>query len=79
MAVKRSPTFSAVLADVSKKSRPASVAYCRASSAAMARLDGSSATRSSLLPARAMMMFSLAWRWSSLTQALALSREDCGA
>lgn len=24
------------------------------------------------------MMFSFAWRWSSLTQALALSREDYG-
>ena len=43
----------------------------------MARLSGWEATRSDLLPARAMMMFSFAWRWSSLTQALALSREDC--
>ena len=41
----------------------------------MARLSGDSVTRSSLLPARAMMMFSLAWRWSSFTQAFALSRE----
>lgn len=42
----------------------------------MARLSGCSVTRSSLFPARAMMMFSLAWRWSSLTHAFALSRDD---
>lgn len=76
MAVKRSRTFSAVFADVSKKSRPASLAYASASAVGIALLSGCSFTRSSLLPARAMMMFSLACRWSSLTQALALSRED---
>ena len=78
IAVNSSFTFSAVLALVSKKRRPASRAYCSASEVGMARLSGCSLTRSSLLPARAMMMFSLAWRWSSFTQALALSREDCG-
>jgi hypothetical protein len=41
----------------------------------MARLSGESVTKSSLLPASAMMMFSLAWRWSSLTHAFALSSE----
>ena len=34
------------------------------------------AERSDLLPARAMMIASGAWRWSSFTHALALSRED---
>ena len=34
------------------------------------------AERSDLLPAKAMMMASGAWRWSSLTHAFALSRED---
>jgi hypothetical protein len=77
MAVKSSLTFSLVLADVSKKRRPASRAYCSASAAWMARLSGDSVTRSSLLPARAMMMFSLAWRWSSLTHAFALSSDAC--
>jgi hypothetical protein len=43
----------------------------------MARLSGDSVTKSSLLPASAMMMFSLAWRWSSLTHALALSSDAC--
>jgi hypothetical protein len=60
MAVKSSLTFSAVFAEVSKKSRPASWAYCSASAVETARLSGSSVTRSSLFPARAMMMFSLA-------------------
>lgn len=60
MAVNRSLTFSAVLADVSKNSRPASRAYASASDAGMARLSGCSVTRSSLLPASAIIMFSLA-------------------
>ena len=77
MAVKSSRTFSLVLAEVSKKRRPASRAYCSASAVEMARLSGFSVTRSSLLPARAMMMFSFAWRWSSLTHAFALSRDAC--
>jgi hypothetical protein len=76
MAVKSSRTFSLVFAEVSKKSRPASRAYCSASAWVMARLSGDSVTRSSLFPASAMMMFSLAWRCSSLTQAFALSKED---
>lgn len=76
MAVNSSLTFSAVLADVSKNKSPASRAYASASEAGMARLSGCSVTRSSLFPAKAMMMFSLAWRWSSLTHAFALSRDD---
>ena len=71
-----SRTFSAVLADVSKNRSPASFAYASASAAGITRLSGCSVTRSSLLPARAMMMFSLAWRCSSLTHAFALSRDD---
>lgn len=77
MAAKSSLTFSAVLADVSKNSSPASFAYASASAVAMTRLSGLSVTRSSLLPASAMMMFSLACRWSSLTHAFALSSDDC--
>lgn len=77
MAVKSSLTFSLVLADVSKKSSPASRAYCSASAVEMARLSGDSVTRSSLFPASAMMMFSLAWRCSSLTHAFALSSDAC--
>lgn len=76
MAVNNSLTFSAVLAEVSKNRRPASRAYASASDAGMARLSGCSVTRSNLFPARAMMMFSLAWRWSSLTHAFALSSDD---
>ena len=60
IAVKRSRTFSDVFADVSKKSRPASLAYASASAVAIARLSGWSATRSALFPAKAMIMFSLA-------------------
>ena len=74
IAVNSSLTFSAVFALVSKNSRFASRAYASASAVCTARLSGCSATRSALLPARAMMMFSLAWRWSSFTQDLALSR-----
>lgn len=77
MAVKSSLTFSAVLADVSKNSRPASLAYCWASAVEMARLSGLSVTRSNLLPARAIMIFSFACRCNSFTHAFALSREDC--
>ena len=76
IAVNNSRTFSAVFADVSKNSNPASLAYAEASAVVMARLSGWSATRSDLLPASAMMMFSLAWRWSSFTQDLALSNDD---
>lgn len=75
IAVKRSLTFVAFLADVSKKRRCASRAYVSASAVGTARLDGSAVTRSSLLPARAMTMESGAWRCSSLTHDLALSRE----
>ena len=71
----RSLTFVAFLAEVSKKRRRASRAYVSASAVGTARLDGSAVTRSSLLPARAMTIESGAWRWSSLTQDLALSRE----
>lgn len=77
IAVKRSRTFSDVLAEVSKKSKPASCAYASASAVGIARLSGFSVTRSSLLPARAMTIFSFAWRCSSLTHDLALSRDDC--
>jgi hypothetical protein len=76
MAVNSSRTFSAVFADVSKNSRPASLAYCSASAAEIARLSGFSVTKSSLFPARAMMIFSLACRWSSFTHAFALSKDD---
>lgn len=76
MAVNNSLTFSAVFAEVSKKSRLASLAYASASDVETARLSGCSATRSALFPARAIMMFSFACRWSSLTHAFALSRED---
>lgn len=75
IAVNNSLTFSAVLALVSKKSRLASRAYASASAVGTARLSGCSATKSALFPASAMMMFSFAWRCSSLTQALALSSE----
>jgi hypothetical protein len=75
MAVNSSCTFSAVFADVSKKSSPASFAYASASAVSIARLSGCSVTKSSLFPASAMMMFSLACRWSSLTHDLALSRD----
>ena len=78
IAVKSSRTFSAVFADVSKNSKPASLAYASASAVVMARLSGCSVTKSSLFPANAMMIFSFACRWSSLTHALALSRDDCG-
>lgn len=74
-------TFSAVFALVSKNSNPASLAYASASAVSTALFDvGEDAdgdARSSLLPASAITMFSLAWRWSSLTHALALSSEDC--
>jgi hypothetical protein len=40
-------------------------------------LSGCSVTKSSLFPASAMMMFSLACRWSSLTHDLALSSDVC--
>lgn len=77
IAVNSSLTFSAVLALVSKKRRFASFAYASASAVGTARLSGCSATRSALFPASAMMMFSLACRWSSFTHALALSNELC--
>jgi len=76
MAVNRSRTFSEVFAEVSKNRSPASLAYASASAALTARLSGFSVTKSSLFPARAMMMFSFACLCSSLTQALALSRDD---
>lgn len=76
IAVKRSRTFSAVFADVSKNSSPASRAYASASAVAIARLSGCSETRSDLFPARAMIMFSLACRCNSLTHAFALSSDD---
>jgi hypothetical protein len=76
ISVNSSRTFSAVFADVSKNSRPASLAYCWASAVGMARLSGFSLTKSSLFPARAITMFSFAWRWSSFTQAFALSSDD---
>lgn len=79
MAVKRSRTFSAVFADVSKNSRPASLTYASASAVVMVRLSRCSATRSALFPARAMLMFSFACLYSSLTQAFVLSKDDCGA
>lgn len=62
IAVKRSRTFSAVLAEVSKNSKPASLAYASASAFVIARLSGCSATKSALLPARAIIIFSLACR-----------------
>ena len=62
IAVKRSRTFSAVLAEVSKNKSPASLAYASASAVVIARLSGLSATKSNLLPARAMIMFSFACR-----------------
>jgi hypothetical protein len=74
-AVNSSFTFSEVFAEVSKKRRLASLAYASASATGTARLSGCSATRSALFPARAMTMFSLAWRWSSFTHALALSSD----
>jgi hypothetical protein len=75
IAVNSSFTFSEVFAEVSKKRRLASLAYASASATGTARLSGCSATRSALFPARAMTMFSLAWRWSSFTHAFALSSE----
>ena len=72
MALNNSLTFSPDFADVSKNSRPASLAYASASAVSMARW----AERSDLLPANAMMMASGACRWSSFTHAFALSRED---
>lgn len=75
MAVNSSLTFSAVFALVSKNKRLASLAYASASAVETARLSGCSATRSALLPASAMMMFSFACRCSSLTHALALSSD----
>jgi hypothetical protein len=79
MAVKSSRTFEDVLAEVSKKRRPASRAYASASAVGIALLSGFSVTRSSLLPARAMTIFSFAWRCNSLTHDLALSSDDyCG-
>lgn len=66
----------AVLADVSKKSSPASLAYASASAVWICRLSGLSLTISTLLPANAMTMFSLACLCSSLTQDLALSSDD---
>ena len=60
IAVKSSRTFSDVFADVSKKSRPASLAYASASAVAITRLSGCSATKSALFPARAIIMFSFA-------------------
>lgn len=77
MAVNKSRTFSDVFADVSKNNRPASLAYASASAAVIARLSGFPVTKSNLFPARAMIMFSFACLCSSLTQAFALSREDC--
>ena len=79
IAVNRSRTFSAVFADVSKNSNPASLAYASASDVVMARLSGCSATKSALLPARAMIMFSLACLCNSFTHAFALSKDDCNA
>lgn len=76
IALNSSLTLSAVFAEVSKNNRLASLAYCSASEVGTARLSGCSATRSALLPARAMIMFSFACRCSSLTHAFALSRED---
>lgn len=76
MAVNSSRTFSAVFADVSKNSSPASRAYASASAVVIARLSGCSATRSDLFPARAIMMFSFACLWSSFTHDFALSRDD---
>lgn len=76
MAVNSSRTFDDVFADVSKKSRPASRAYSSASAVWITRLSGFSVTRSSLFPASAITMFSFAWRCSSLTHDLALSRDD---
>jgi hypothetical protein len=61
--VNSSRMFSAVFADVSKKRRPDSLANASASAVGMARLSGFpvvSLTRSSLFPASAMMIFSLA-------------------
>lgn len=72
----RSFTFSAVFADVSKNKRPASFAYASASTVDTARLSGWSVTKSDLLPARAMIMFSFACLCNSLTQDFALSRDD---
>jgi len=76
MAVKSVFTFSAVFAEVSKNRRPASLAYASASVVSTARLEPAPVARSSLFPARAMTMFSFAWRCSSLTHAFALSRDD---
>jgi hypothetical protein len=62
MDVNNSLTFSDVLAEVSKNSNPASLAYASASAVLIARLSGWLVTKSSLLPARAMMIFSFACR-----------------
>lgn len=77
MAVNSSLTFCVVFALVSKKSRFASLAYASASAVDIARLSGCSVTKSNLFPARAMMMFSFAWRCNSLTHDFALSNDDC--
>lgn len=79
MAVNKSRTFSAVLAEVSKNKRPVSLAYASASAVVMARLSGCSATKSDLFPAKAIMIFSFACLCSSLTHAFALSSEDFGS
>jgi len=76
IAVKSSRTLVEVFAEVSKKRRPASLAYASASAVSMARLSGNSLTTSTLFPANAMMMFSLACLWSSFTHDLALSNDD---
>jgi len=62
MAVKSSLTFSAVFAEVSKKRRPASRAYASASAVSTARFEGEPVgdARSSLLPAKAITIFSFA-------------------
>lgn len=76
MAVKISFTFSAVLAEVSKKRSPASRAYASASAVFTAlREFGPSVAKSNLFPAKAMTMFSFACLCNSFTQAFALSRD----
>ena len=76
MAVNNSRTFVDVLADVSKKSSPASLAYASASAVWITRLSGCSFTRSVLFPASAMTMFSFACLCNSLTHDFALSSDD---
>lgn len=77
MAVKSSLTLVAVLAEVSKKRSPASLAYASASAVGICRLSGLSLTMSTLFPASAITIFSFACLCSSLTQDLALSSDDC--